>query len=65
MKRYRLRKWVKVVIGILIAFIVGVAIYQTFTVKTTMNTPTGDYTCKGGLIKVCSGSREVAQYLGN
>jgi len=27
-------------------------------------TPVGEYTCKGGLIKVCTGSKEVADYLG-
>ena len=30
----------------------------------TYSTPAGEYTCKGELIKVCSGSKEVADYLG-
>lgn len=27
-------------------------------------TPVGNYTCQGGLFKVCTGSQEVADYLG-
>lgn len=30
----------------------------------TYETPVGNYTCTGGLIKTCSGSKEVADYLG-
>ena len=32
--------------------------------EVTYHTPAGDYTCTGGLIKACSGSKEVADYLG-
>lgn len=30
----------------------------------TYETPVGNYTCTGGFIKTCSGSKEVADYLG-
>ena len=28
------------------------------------HTPVGDYTCKGGIIKTCNGSKVVAEYVG-
>lgn len=63
-KTYRLKGWVKVVLGMLAGAFIGIAIYQLFTVQTVKTTPVGDYTCNGGLIKVCSGSRAVSEYLG-
>lgn len=32
--------------------------------KKTYTTPVGEYTCIGGVFKVCNGSNEVADYLG-
>ena len=63
-KRYKLKGWVKVMLGFIAGAVVGIAIYQLFTVETVHSTPVGSYTCNGGLVKVCSGSREVAEYLG-
>lgn len=63
-KRYRLKKWVKVVIWTLFVMFITLAIYQLFTRKTIKMTPVGSYECRGGIIKVCSGSKEVADYLG-
>lgn len=60
MKKRKIRTWVKV--GLII--LVGVSVYQLFTVRTVKNTPRGSYTCKGGIIKVCTGSKRVANYLG-
>ena len=64
MKKYRLRKWVKVAIVIILYSLLAISIYQLFTKETTKTTPVGSYTCKGGIIKICSGSNEVADYLG-
>jgi hypothetical protein len=64
MKKYKLRKWVKVVLNLLAGALIGIAIYQLFTVETVKTTPVGDYTCNGGMIKICTGSEAVADYLG-
>ena len=63
-KRYRLKRWVKVVIWSLFVAFITLAIYQLFTKKTIHSTPVGTYTCHGGIIQVCGGSSEVADYLG-
>ena len=59
-----LKKWVKNALWFLLGFIVGIAITQLFTIKKTYETPAGSYTCRGGIIQVCTGSKEVADYLG-
>ena len=64
MKRYRLKRWVKVVITILVIILIGAVTYQICTKTHTYNTPVGDYTCKGGIIEFCTGSKEVKDYLG-
>ena len=63
-KRYKLKRWVKVVIWTLFVVFITLAIYQLFTKKTIHTTPVGTYECHGGIIQVCSGSKEVADYLG-
>lgn len=60
MKKRKIKTWVRVVLIILSV----VAIYQLFTIKFNKQTPVGNYMCKGGIIKVCTGSKEVADYLG-
>lgn len=60
----RLKPWVKKVLLLIIGAIIGITIYQLFTVTTVKSTPVGDYTCNGGIIKVCTGSKKVATYLG-
>ena len=60
MKKRKIRTWVKVVLIILVV----IAIYQLFTLDISVSTVAGDYNCKGGIIKVCTGSKEVATYLG-
>ena len=59
-----LKKWVKNALWFLLGFIVGIAITQLFTIKKTYETPAGSYTCRSGIIQVCTGSKEVADYLG-
>lgn len=63
-KRYVLKKWVKDLLKVVAGAIIGIAIYQLFTVETVKHTPVGDYTCKGGIIQVCTGNEAVADYLG-
>lgn len=64
MTKRRLRPWVKYILVAIISAIVAITIYQLFTLETTKNTPAGNYTCKGGIIKICTCSKEVADYLG-
>lgn len=67
-KRYRLKPEVKktmnIILLLLFGILIGIAIYQLFTVKTIKSTPVGSYQCNGGMIKICSGSNEIAEYLG-
>lgn len=64
MKKYRLKRWVKNTLWIILGAVIGIAGYQLFTLETTKETPVGKYTCKGGIVQVCTGSNEVADYLG-
>lgn len=64
MTKRRLRPWVKVTLLLIAGAIIGIAIYQLFTIETTKHTPVGTYSCRGGIIKICTGSDEVADYLG-
>lgn len=67
-KRYRLKPQVKKIINIilllLLGALIGIAIYQLFTIKETKTSPAGNYECNGGIVQICSGSNEVADYLG-
>lgn len=65
MKRYKLRRWVKNLLWIFLGVLIGIIIYQMFTIKTIEYTPVGTYECNGGIIKVCStNSPDVVNYLG-
>lgn len=55
----RLKKWVKVVLKIILIIYLGVATIQLFTVHTTTKTSYGWANCDGKLIKVCQGSRSM------
>jgi hypothetical protein len=63
-KKLVLKRWVKNTLWFLLGALVGIAVYQLFTVHTIGTTPVGNYTCDGGIIKICTSSREVAEYLG-
>lgn len=63
-KNYVKNMILKVGILLLIGTIVGIAIYQLFTIETIKETPVGNYTCRGDLLEFCVGSKEVADYLG-
>lgn len=65
-KSLDVKEWIEL-ISILFVFIVGlISIFKFIFIgePKTYTTPAGEYTCTGGLIKVCSGSKEVADYLG-
>ena len=63
-KRRKLKRWVKNILWMILGAFIGIIIYQLFTVETVHETPVGSYTCRGGIFQVCSGSNEVADYLG-
>lgn len=60
----KLKKWVKPLLLLIIGAVVGIAIYQLFTLKVDYITPAGNYTCTGGIIKICTGTSSVADYIG-
>lgn len=64
MTKRRLRPWVKYTLVAILSAIISITIYQLFTLEITKTTPVGNYTCRGGIIQVCTSSKEVADYLG-
>ena len=56
--------WNRVFIALALLMLGGYSIVTLFTVTTVKHTPVGDYTCNGAILKVCSGSNAVANYLG-
>lgn len=62
--KLKLRSWVKYLLFLLLGALIGIIIYQLFTLKTTTKTPVGNYTCRGGIVRICSSSNKVAKYLG-
>lgn len=62
--RNNLKKFISAFLLFLLGALIGIIIYQLFTIETTYNTPAGNYTCRGEIIEICSGSNEVADYLG-
>ena len=64
MIRRKLRSWVKAIILLVVGALIGITIYQFFTIKEIKQTPVGSYRCYGGIIKFCISSNEVANYLG-
>lgn len=63
-KKTKLRGWVKYTLTFILGAVLGIAVYQLFTIETIHTTPVGNYTCRGGIIPICTGSKEVADYLG-
>lgn len=64
MKERRLKRWVKNLLWLVFGCLIGIAIYQLITEETTRTTVAGEYTCKGGILEVCTGSKQVADYIG-
>lgn len=62
-KRYVLKRWVKNVLWIMLGALIGISIYTLVTVETKGTTPNGgEYTCKGSIVKVCSGDYKAYKY---
>ena len=63
MKKRVCRKWVKNGGLLIVGAILGITIYTLFTTETHGTTPNGgEYTCKGTIIKVCSGDSKASKY---
>lgn len=63
-KKRKLKRWVKNVLWMILGAFIAITIYQLFTLETVKETPVGSYTCRGGIFQICTGSNEVADYLG-
>lgn len=65
-KSLDLIEWIELIILVFVIIGVLFTIFKFLFIgkTTTYETPVGEYTCSGGLIKVCGGSKEVADYLG-
>ena len=63
MKKRVYRKWVKNMGLLIVGAIIGIAIYTLFTTETHGTTPNGgEYTCKGTIVRVCSGDSKASKY---
>ena len=65
-KSLTIGEWIELIL-ILFVFLVGLfTIFKFLFIgkQTVHTTPVGNYTCTGGFVKTCSGSQEVADYLG-
>lgn len=60
------KEWLQLIGIILIIVLASIKLFEILFVGPTITkeTPVGSYQCSGGLIKVCSGSEEVYDYLG-
>lgn len=63
-KKRKLKKWVKNLLWILLGSFIGIIFYQIFTIKDITQTPVGNYTCDGGIVKICSSNAKIVDYLG-
>ena len=63
-KKRKAKRWVKNVLWMILGAVIAITIYQLFTLETVKETPVGNYTCRGGIFQICTGSSEVADYLG-
>lgn len=62
MKKRVFRKWVKNV-GLIILGIMICLFLQSFKKETHGTTPNGgEYTCKGTIVRVCSGDSRASKY---
>lgn len=62
-KKRRIR-WDRVAGAITILLLILAGIDIMMSKPEIKKTPVGNYECKGHILKVCSGSNEVADYLG-
>lgn len=62
-KKLRLKRWVKNVLWVMLGAFIGISIYTLFTIETNGTTPNGGtYTCKGTIVKVCTGDYKAYKY---
>jgi len=59
MKNLRLKRWVKVVLKLIMVMVMVITIKDLITQKEVVNSNSDNYTCNGNFIfKVCSGDYE-------
>ena len=64
-KLIKRRKMIYTFVTVLVFGFLLISTIQIIKSKpVTTKTPAGEYTCQGGLIKTCSGSKAVMDYLG-
>lgn len=61
-KRRVLKRWVKNILWILLGSLIGIIFYSLFTEESIYTNNEGTYSCRGSIIKVCTGSQEVFNY---
>lgn len=62
-KKRVLKRWFKNVLWLIFGAILGITIYTLFTTETHGTTPNGgEYTCKGTIVRVCSGDSKASKY---
>lgn len=57
----KLKPWAK---NTLLGILIGIIVTQLLLIEKTYETPVGNYSCRGGILQVCSSSNEVANYIG-
>lgn len=61
-KRRVLKRWVKNILWILLGSLIGIIFYSLVTEVNSYTNPEGTYSCRGNIIKVCTGSQNVYNY---
>lgn len=61
-KRRVLKRWVKNILWILLGSLIGIIFYSIVTEVNTYTNHEGTYSCRGSIIKVCTGSHDVYNY---
>ena len=61
-KRRVLKRWVKNTLWILLGSLIGIIFYSLVTEVNTYTNHEGSYSCRGSIIKVCTGSQDVYNY---
>lgn len=62
-KKLRFKRWVKNVGWVVLGALIGISIYTLFTTETHGTTANGgNYTCRGTIVKVCSGDYKAYKY---
>ena len=61
-KRRVLKRWVKNTLWTLLGSLIGIIFYSLVTEVSTYTNSEGTYSCRGSIIKVCTGSQDVYNY---